>query len=249
MNLQVTPPQEISVTLETGQGPRAVSTVEAQEAAIAAQVAQASAENALAQLSDELDQAIAAKLGSEQARDSSEQFSLDAAASALSAFEHESNAASSAASAFQSRGQAEGFADSAQTSNALSAGLLNTAISLNLAEVKTKVFANYADMVAATLANNEVVYVAQDETQGGIKTIYKFRSIGAIGGELTLNFATGVYELYYRYNLIAYQTPQLLPIPQNSNSFAFLGAYAVDTNFLYLGVGTNAWRRVPLSTF
>lgn len=50
-------------------------------------------------------------------------------------------------------------------------------------------------------------------------------------------------------NVLDSQNLYRLPVPATSTSLGSVGDFAYDTNYLYLCVGTDNWRRIPLLTF
>jgi hypothetical protein len=117
-----------AVTLQTGQGPRAVSTVEAQLAAQQAMESADSAAASLAALQDEAQQAQAARVAAEVSRDAAALSQGAAATSALQAAQSESNAAATAAQSSASAASSAASASQSAQSAAASLASQTTAV-------------------------------------------------------------------------------------------------------------------------
>jgi hypothetical protein len=112
------------------------------------------------------------------------------------------------------------------------------------------VYSNFASVDTTQLEDGDYVLVDADETLEGRKTRYKF--FGADYVTLSLNFDTGTYANGVATDTLAFDTyvdPQVVSVPATATSTGRLGEFAVDSDFLYVAVSANSWKRVALTTF
>ena len=100
---------------------------------------------------------------------------------------------------------------------------------------------------AVTLPAGTPIVIGRDERYNNRRTLNRVSYAG--GDSLSLDFTSNIYQVDDMVEFVGYISPQLIDVPTTSSSFGFLGAFAVDTNYLYVGVGTNSWKRITLEAF
>lgn len=167
-----------------------------------------------------------------------------AASSKTAAATSETNADSSAASAGQSASSAYASASSASADRAA----VNQAVA-DANEFSPAYFGTHDDAKAgvARLAAGTAIVIGADKRYGGRRTNNRANAAGA--ESLVLDFANGIYQSEDLVQFVSYAQMQMLSAPATSAAFGFLGAFAVDANYLYVATGDNAWKRLALGAF
>lgn len=167
------------------------------------------------------------------------------------------SAVASAAAALQSQLQASASASSASASassaTTSAAGASADRQAINQALLDTEglpvYFGTHADALAAsvTLPVGTPIVIGSDVRYGNRRTLNRVAYGG--GDSLSLDFVNGIYQVDDMVEFIGYVTPQLVDVPATATSFGFAGAFAVDSSYLYVGTGTNTWKRIALGSF
>ncbi len=181
---------------------------------------------------------------------STDQRAAAAQASSTAAAASESAAAESAVSAAASVASAGTQATAASDSAAASAAdraAINQALQ-DLGGLPVY-YGTHADALAAsvTLPAGTPIVIGADERWGNRRTLNRVAYGG--GDSLSLDFTTGIYQVDDMVEFIGYVTPQMIDVPASATAFGFAGAFAVDANYLYVGIGTNSWKRIALGSF
>lgn len=110
-------------------------------------------------------------------------------------------------------------------------------------------YGTHADALAASvsLPAGTPIVIGADERYGNRRTLNRAAYGG--GDSLSLDFTTGIYQVDDLVEFIGYVTPQMVDVPASAAAFGFLGAFAADANYLYVGIGTNSWKRIALGSF
>ena len=146
-------------------------------------------------------------------------------------------AASSAAAA--SMGREATAADHAAVNQAL----------LDLSGALPVYAATHADakLLAFGLASGTPIIIGADERYSGRRTLNRANAAG--GASLVLDFVNGIYQREDLVEFVGYVQMQLLDVPATSAAPGFFGAFAADSNYLYVATGANTWKRVALEAF
>ena len=116
----------------------------------------------------------------------------------------------------------------------------------------TTLFSTYdaAFRGATALTDGGYVKVLVDETKNGQQSIYQIDLPGNV--TLDFDFDANAYKLgNINLDLVFVAKPVLnyVGVPLTSTSTALAGDIAIDTNFLYVAVGINQWKRIALGAF
>lgn len=119
-------------------------------------------------------------------------------------------------------------------------------------ESGTTLFSTYdaAFRGATALTDGGYVKVLVDETKNGQQSIYQIDLPGNI--TLDIDFTTQTAQIgSINLDLVFVAKPVLnyVGVPLTSTSTALAGDIAIDTDFLYVAVGINQWKRIALGAF
>lgn len=259
MSITIQPGGGILLTLEVGQGPAGPSTVAAQAAQALAEIAR-----------DEAQASAMAAAASEANVNTQEMFAQDWASKLAAPVEGvEYSAKENAIGATVPTGSAKRWASG---SGVIAEGLFsakryseNALASQNIVEnlystfvsdiqplIPAWIFPTYEEARNAYIEQTkpivlgDVILVLRDSRFGNVRT---YNRADDILPAISFDFANNAYNTSDALQFLSYAGLNLVDVPATSTSFGFLGAFAIDANFLYVGIGNNSWKRISLGAF